>query len=377
MVFHNRNFRKRLVRDISLFLAVGTASPIQNISIITHIWRSAVFQTVKATCIAITTLFFIVVFTSITGAATRPKVLVVMSYGDTNPWENEIREGIESVLGSKAQIKYLYLNTKYDFTKGADSARKAFSIYQDFRPDGVIAADDDAQSLFVVPYLRNKVSTPVMFCGVNAEASKYGYPARNVSGILERNHIGESIAFLKQLVPAVKTIAFLAPDDTMGKLYKRQIDGEARSYSAKSSHVKLVRTLEEAAEVVGKLKHRSDALFLLSMSSLRDSANNQPSDTHIYTTLSHHFGKPIISASEIEIRHGLLCAVVKSGREQGSTAATMLSKAMSGIPLSLIPVTVNVEGKRMINVSVLKSLGIRPRPMALRGAELVTTESTE
>jgi len=65
---------------------------------------------------------------------------------------------------------------------------------------------------------------------------------------------------------------------------------------------------------------------------------------------------------------------VKTGQEQGATAAGMLLKAMGGTPVAQIPVTVNRNGKRMINVSVMKSLGIRPRPVVLRGAELVKSE---
>jgi ABC-type uncharacterized transport system substrate-binding protein len=301
------------------------------------------------------------------------KILVVMSYHETQPWENTIREGIESVLGGKGILKYVFLDTKYNPSQGVENARKAFSVYKEFRPDGVIAADDDAQSLFVVPYLKDKVKTPVMFCGVNTEAGKYGYPAENVSGILERFHIGESIALLQQLVPSVKTIGFIASDDSSGIIDKKLIEQEAKTYSAKSLPVKLVKSLDEAISAAKGLKKRCDALFLLSMASLKGAESHKQTDRHIFRTLSLHFGKPVISANDFEIRHGLLCAVVKSGWEQGATAAKMLLRAMNGTPVSGIPVTVNQEGKRMINVTTMKSLGIRPRPIILRGAELVHT----
>ena len=43
------------------------------------------------------------------------------------------------------------------------------------RYDGVIAVNDNAQKMFVFPYLKDLVKTPVMFCGVNADTKKYGY----------------------------------------------------------------------------------------------------------------------------------------------------------------------------------------------------------
>jgi ABC-type uncharacterized transport system substrate-binding protein len=308
------------------------------------------------------------------GAGVAPyRVLVVMSYHETQPMEVEIRKGIESVLQGKAELHYVYLDTKYTPHRGEEKAATAYALYRELRPDGVIAADDDAQALFVVPYLRNRVTTPVMFCGVNAEPGRYGYPARNVSGIHERSHISESIAFLQQLVPSVKRIAFMAPDDTMGRIYKRQVEREARSYSATSLPVRLVTTLDEAKSTAMELRQQSDALLLLSMASIRDAAHNHPGDRQIFSSLSRQYGKPVISASDFEIRHGLLCAVVKSSQEQGATAARMLLRAMTGTAVSRIPLTSNYEGKRMINVTVMKSLGIRPRPIVLRGVELVKT----
>lgn len=301
------------------------------------------------------------------------KILVVMSYNETYPWTNEIRMGIESVLNRKGVLKYVFLDTKYNPSQGIENAHRAFSVYREFRPDGVIAADDDAQALFVVPYLKDKVKTPVIFCGVNSDAARYGYPAGNVSGILERAHIGESIALLQQLVPSVKRVSYLAPDDSMGKIYSRQLAEETKSYSAKSLPINLIKSLDEAAKTANELKHRSDALVLLSMASLNDLKNSRPSDRHIFRILSDHFGKPVIGVNDFDIKHGLLCAVVKSGREQGATAANMLLRALNGTPVSRIPVTVNHEGKRMINVTVMKSLGIRPRPIVLRGAELAHT----
>jgi ABC-type uncharacterized transport system substrate-binding protein len=318
--------------------------------------------------------FFTLVFFPQSGETASYKVLVVMSYHDTLPWEKEIRQGIESVLEGKSEIKYFYLDTKYNFPNGKENARRAYALYRIFQPDGVIAADDDAQSLFVSPYLKDKVKTPVIFCGVNADPGQYGYPASNVTGILERAHFRESVAFLQQLVPSVKNIGYIANDNSTGRSYIEQIRREAETYSAKPVAVKLVKSLDEAVAVTGELKKRSEALFMVAMEGLVDADNNHPPAEQIFRILSDTYGKPIISVNDFDIRHGLLCAVVKTGREQGATAAKMLLRAMQGTPVTHMPITRNSNGKRMINVTVMKSLGIKPRPIVLRGAELVKSE---
>lgn len=309
------------------------------------------------------------------GEAAPYKVLVIMSYHESMPWEKEVREGIEAELARYATIRYVYMNTKNDFTGGTAKAREAWEVYREFKPEGVIAADDDAVSLFVVPYLKNKVTTPVMFCGVNAEPEAYGFPALNVSGILERAHFRESIAFLHQLRPSVKRIAFLTNDNPTGKAYEEQVRREAGTYPATIATIRRVKTLNEALAVARDMKKRSDALFLIAMEGLLDASGKPLAEKDTFRKLTKSYGKPVIGMNEFNIRSGLLCAVVKTGQEQGATAAKMLLQTMQGTPVSQIPITRNKHGKRFLNVTVMKSLGIVPRPVFLVGTQLVDTES--
>ena len=85
-------------------------------------------------------------------------------------------------------------------------------------------------------------------------------------------------------------------------------------------------------------------------------------------------GKPIIGANQYHVKEGALCAVVKTGQEQGKTASAMLLKAIQGAPVADIPVTQNFKGKRVINVTVMEALGIKPKPIVLIGTKLVKTE---
>ena len=165
------------------------------------------------TYFALALLIFCLGFPFSAKCSAKPfKVLVVMSYGKTYAWENEIREGIERVLETNSVIHFVYMDTKNHLDKGFEKAQEAYDLYKQFQPDGVIAADDNAQTMFVVPYLKDKVSTPVMFCGVNADPLEYGYPASNVSGISERIHIGESLAFAQQLVPSIRKVVYMQKD---------------------------------------------------------------------------------------------------------------------------------------------------------------------
>ncbi|MDM8539139.1 ABC transporter substrate binding protein, partial [Desulfobacterales bacterium HSG17] len=230
------------------------------------------------------------------------------------------------------------------------------------------------QSLFVVPYLKDKVKTPVMFCGVNAVPDKYGYPASNVSGILERYHINESIAFAKQLVPSIKTIGFLGKDSPTALAGLKQVQQEVETYPAKFIDFKMPKTFEELESMTKELKDKCDTMLLLTLKGIPKADGTLVQDKDGIPIIAKIFGKPLIGVSAFQANYGVLCTVINTGQEQGNIAAVMLLKAMQGILVSDIPVTMNHKGKRIINATIMQSLGIKLRPEILRGAELVRTE---
>jgi ABC-type uncharacterized transport system substrate-binding protein len=316
-------------------------------------------------------------FSSVADAGGHPpyKVLVVMSYHEAYSWGREIREGIDSALGDvTTEVRYEYLDAKNNISGGAEQARRIYGVYRDLKPDGVIAADDAAQSLFVVPYLKDKVKTPVMFCGVNEDPEVYGYPAGNVSGILERGHYAESISFLQQLVPSVKTFCIMAKNDDTSHGDIRQVRRGAASYSARLVASRFPRTFPEAIAAIEEIRAGCDALLITPLEGLHAADGSSLASREVIPALVKAFGKPTFSGISHELRFGVLCSVMKTGQEQGATAGRMLIKAMRGKPVSEIPMTVNREGKRVLNVSEMRRIGVKPRPIVLRGVELITSE---
>jgi len=310
----------------------------------------------------------------VSGHAAPFKVLVVMSYEETYPWVHEIKKGIDSVLADKHEVRYFYMDTKGNLKGGHQKAEEAYALYKEFQPDGVIAADDNAQSMFVVPYMKEKVKTPVMFCGVNADPEKYGYPSSNVSGILERNHVAETVVLAKQIIPSLNTFGYMVKKSPTGKAILKEIRSESDRYAAKFVASEEPETLKEAIAMAKKLREQCDMLLLSTLHGISDDDGRPVDDREAVQIVLKTFGKSVITDTAYRVKYGILCTVQQSGREQGATAAKMLLKAMGGTPVSEIPITRNYNGKRVINATVLKALGIRPRADFLLGAELVKTE---
>jgi len=300
-----------------------------------------------------------------------------MSYEKNNPWCSEIKEGIEGVLKEHAELTYFYMDTKVNFSGGEEKARQALALFERLKPDGVITVDDNAQSMFVVPYLRDKVDTPIFFSGVNAKAEDYGYPTRNISGTLERGHIRESIAFLKQLTPQLERVCFVAKDSPSGVALRRQVEEEQATYMAQVERFDLIRSFGELKALGGVINQNCSAVYMDSVEGIVDEDARPLGNREIIDLFSAVYRGPIMGANRYHVEDGALSAVVKTGEEQGNIAAGMLLQALRGTPVTDLPVTRNYQGRRLINVTTLKALGIRPRPIVLQGVTLVRTTPAE
>jgi len=303
----------------------------------------------------------------------RYNVLVVMSYGPDYEFVQKVRQGIESVLSDNCRIQYFYMDTKKNLAGGPQKAKAAYALYKKTRPDGVIAADDNAQSMFVVPHLKDKVSTPVMFCGVNEPPDKYGYPASNVSGILERITISQSLAFAKQLIPSISTFGYMTYDSPTGRSILEYFQQEEHTFPIELAAARFPKTLAEARSMARELSSLCDVLFVPTMQGTKDDNGTPLSDKQVVPVLVNTFAKPVVGDHKHIIRYGMLCGMAQHTQEQGFTAAKMLFKAMSGTPVSEIPITCNRQGKPIINVTAMKAFGIKPRPILLKSTELVHT----
>ncbi len=304
------------------------------------------------------------------------RVLVVLSYSQEFPWSAEEAAGIRETLDPYCDLTFISLDTKKHPQEASSRAAKAYNVFKQLQPHGVIAADDNAQFSFVLPYLKGKTQTPVVFCGVNAKPEEYGYPTETITGVLERIHLRESMAFATQLAPGLQTFCGLTRHSPTGLAVYTEVTDQIDTLPLKNAAFVLPRTLEEAQEHVKQLRGNCDLLFLDTLEGLTDTHNAIHSDTSIIPMLVEMFNGPSIAPSEYAVHLGVLTSVAKSGREQGRLAASMLLDQLHGRTLDAESRIVrNVHGKRIINVTTMRTLGLAPRPAVLRGAQLVKTVS--
>jgi ABC-type uncharacterized transport system substrate-binding protein len=299
------------------------------------------------------------------------KVLVVASYHKEYEWVVDIVRTLEHELAG-ADLTVFYMDSKRNLNGAAEKAREAFALYQELQPDAVVTIDDNAQSYFVVPYLRDKVKTPVVFCGVNDNATKYGFPAGNVTGTLEKKHYRESISFAQIINPKIRTVAVLYHPGPSNKVNIAQIEKEKGSYSADVIASVAVNSVAEVYQALVDYSTNVDAFLLLNMTGIVDEGNNQLEGHDVIALIADATDLVTIGASDWEVEAGALCGVIKSGEEQGVLASSQLLSLWEGKTIKEVPVTQNRNGQRYINLKTMQKLQIKLRPEMIIGTKIIT-----
>jgi len=139
-----------------------------------EIGRKRVQTRPRVGCRIVLVCFLVILLLSLPGGsawagASGKKVLVVASYHDGYRWEDEIIRTLRQLLVG-AELTVFHMDTKRNLAGARQKGAEAFRLYSHLEPDAVVTLDDNAQEYFVVPYLRDKTDTPVIFCGVNDDA---------------------------------------------------------------------------------------------------------------------------------------------------------------------------------------------------------------
>jgi ABC-type uncharacterized transport system substrate-binding protein len=287
-------------------------------------------------------------FTS--NAYARNRVFWLDSYDPSNEWTDSLGTALKSTLGEHdVVLKIHYMDTKRNKSEEyiKTAAKKAVELIKEFKPDVVIASEDNASKYVVEPFFKN-ASLPFVFCGVNHSAERYGYPYKNATGIIELDPIPKLIFSLSRF-HFVDKVGYLAEDGTSarinGGVYKTQTRFNCVEY--------YVRSLKEWQETYRRVQSEVDILIIGNTSGIRDWDGNAAmktilSETKIPTGCVLDFLTPYT-----------FVGCIKLASEQGHWAAETALKVLNGVPVNSIPIGEPVDGRLIVNFKIAEVLGIK------------------
>jgi len=280
-----------------------------------------------------------------------PRCLHVMSYHQGYEWNDGIEAGVENVLRGKCELRKFYMdskrNTSPEFIQ--KMALQAKSLIEEYRPDVVIASDDNASRYLVQRYYKD-ADIPFIFNGVNWTADVYGYPYSNVTGIVEVAPVMTMLEIAQRNLNNIRKIAFLSADVlTEHKDY----DHYVRIYGRKGITVQPVFVKNMREWEAGIIQAQKADLIILG-----NNAGINDWDSEQALKLIRHFGKKLTMTTYQWMMPFSMLGVSKVAAEQGEWAAEVALEVLAGTDVAEIPVTINRRWIFYQNKSLLSSAGI-------------------
>lgn len=285
------------------------------------------------------------------------KVLIVHSYHESFDWVQQVNNALRSVLEpAGVDQRFFYMDTKRkpDDAQKKAAGRHARRVLAEYQPGVVIAVDDNAQAYFAKDFVNN-IGVQVVFCGVNADPQKYGYPADNVTGILERSYPIQTLKVLKVLLPGIHKVTVVCDISATSELVLLRIRKLARNLSPDMQIVGYEQpaTFSQWQQVIYDLDQdrQVDALLIpLYHTIRRDGALTSIASAEVMRWTITHTRKPVVGLWPQNVTDGSLLAVTVDPHEHGRVAAQMTLQILNGKRAGDIPIVVNKEGYVMVNL---------------------------
>jgi ABC-type uncharacterized transport system substrate-binding protein len=304
------------------------------------------------------------------------KILHIMSYHSPFRWTDGQLDGFKEGMGTAAaEYKVFQMDTKRNSSNAAKEIKgqEARALIESWKPDLVYTSDDDVQEYVVKHYVGTNL--PFVFSGVNKSPKAYGFEgSKNVTGVLEREHIVESVKLLKAIAPGVKRIAAVFDDAAMWD----PVMARMREEIAQVPDVKIVawdtiRTYEEYKSKIKGYPGNADAIALIGVFNFKDAAGKNVPYEEVLKWTAENSTLPDLSFWAVRVNFGTLCSVTVSEREQGLAAGNMARAILvDGKKPSDFPMLATVKGEPVISLARATTLGIKVKSGLLLSSEVIT-----
>ncbi len=263
----------------------------------------------------------------------KPRILVLQSYYTDYSWVNDINKGILRILGGKPySIRYYYMDTKRkpNLEYKIKSGQSARRMIDDWKPDIIIAVDDDAQKHAAMYYINNP-SVKIIFTGMNAETKEYNYDtADNVTGILERIPFQEFREVFSSILPLDKNrIIHISDASTTSNFIHDELK------PVNWGRLQLIRsiqceTFDDWKNAIEIANNTADIILITHYHTIKDKNGSVIAPRKIIEWTEPRLKIPDIGCWGFFVEDGGMMAIAVSPFEQGELAAKMAVKIIEG-----------------------------------------------
>ncbi len=316
-------------------------------------------------------VFILVIFISLLSSfeAFASNILVIESYHRTFLWDKLYTTALKDELGKKHKLHFFRMDTKRIAPERIGKrADLAWAKYLKLKPDYVVLGDDNA-----LKYLGErfgKTKTPVVFLGINGNPTHYFADKRlppNITGVLERPLVADSMKKAKELIPGLKRVLILFDNGHTSKASLGNIMRELNSIKKKDLDLgydfKFIQKKSEWVDTVSKAKSNGyGAIFLGTYHTITDKRKRHVPSSRLVQWTSLKSEVPVFGFWSIAVGKGkAIGGIVLDGYNQGAVAAQMINEIVEG---KRPAIRVSTKGLYLYSRTELKRWNIK-LPLAL------------
>ncbi len=299
-----------------------------------------------------------------TAYAASGKCLYVSSYHKGYAWSDGVEQGLRRILTGHCEIRQIDMDTKRnksdEFKQQAALAVKR--QIEEWRPDVVIVSDDNAAKYVIKQFYRD-APTPFVFSGVNWTVKEYGFPYKNVTGIIEVAPLEAMLSNAIKFSGGARSATYIGADTLTEK---KNLDRVAQASEQLGIELKgvLVGDADEWKKQY-RLAQQSGFIVMGSYSGIRgwdaqELAEFAVRNAKKLTVTNHDWMMPFSTIG-----------FTKIPQEHGEWAARTAIEILKGKSPGEIPIVANRQWDLWLNASHLESTGLKLPRKLLRKAKKV------
>lgn len=276
-----------------------------------------------------------------------PICFYLSSYHQGFQWSDGIEKAVYSTLNNKCRIVQFNMDTKRykDRLFIESQALNVKNMIDTIQPDVVIASDDNAAKFVISKYYKNS-TIPFVFCGINWTVEKYGFPYKNVTGMIEVTPIKELFRVAQDIVNPKKGI-FIGDNTITDKKDLARFEKYAKEAQIELDN-KLVDTVDEWKETFKEAQSQYDFIILGHNSAIQGWNDDEIKEFTLKNT------KKLTLTTYSWMMDFAIIGFTIFPSEQGEWAANAALAILDGYPIDNIKITTNKKWDIWLNKKLQK-----------------------
>jgi len=241
-------------------------------------------------------------------------------------------------------------------------------MIREWRPDVVITSDDNAAKHLVKAYYRD-AELPIVFCGVNWTVEEYGFPYKNVTGMVEVAPIRPMLLQAIEILDTCEDVYYIGASTLTEEKNSNRIEKLVHSLGFTLT-IKLASTLEEWVQAYDEAQSNAELIILGSNSGIND-WNSKRVLEHISKTTR----QLSVTNHEWMMPYSMI-GYTKIPEEHGEWSAKVALSVLEGMNIEDMPIVTNRKWDLWLNKELIESSTIKiPRTLYRTGKEFINNES--